>query len=435
MSAAVATPLRLHEVLAALPQLDELLELRGALIARSQPDPQAAWRAAPASALAEARQLAPEALAEAVFSAQSTLHTYVDELFRRLQPCLAALARGEAAALAHGWIDLGRWMESWGLLERAERCYDAACAAALPLADKTPQIRALRRWARVQMARGALAEARTRFHRAAELAAAAGDPREEARALLGLGEVLVLQGAWDAAAATHRQAHDALERGDPTGRWAREWGRLFLDRGRLALFRRRWAEAEAWLDEARRRLPPPQEPAAAVDHALWHHCQGLLRRAQGREAEARRCWEAGLELPLPLLAWLFLVVDLILAYEEAGLSPLADEYRAEAERRVLAAHSPYALAVLYRALGNLGRLRRQADAFALFERALELARAEAYDRLEAEIWLDYARLRAAVGEREEALVCLDRAEALLTRLGLEPLLEEARTLRAAWSAP
>ena len=302
MSPTLATVLRLHEVLGALPELDELVELRWALMARSQADPQATWCAAPSSALAEARHLAPEALAEAAFHAQSTLHTYVDELFRRLQPCLAALGRGDRPALAHGWIDLGRWLETWSLLDRAERCYRAACAIAASLTDKRAEIRALRRWGRVQLARGALAEARAHFRRAAELAAGADDAREVVRALLGWGEVLVLQGDWGGASDLHRQAHDALERADPAGAWPREWGRLLLDRGRLALFRRRLDEAEAWLDEAQRRLPPARDPATAVDHALWHHCQGQLRRAQGRDAEARRCWEAGLELPLPLLA-------------------------------------------------------------------------------------------------------------------------------------
>ena len=124
------------------------------------------------------------------------MHAQVRALFAGMRPVLRGYAAGNGAEAARRLIALGEDQEALGRYRNARRCYESALALALPLAEKGPQIVALRRAARIARVLGELDDALLHYRRSGELAGDADDRRGEVIAYTGVGNVLAVQGRW-----------------------------------------------------------------------------------------------------------------------------------------------------------------------------------------------------------------------------------------------
>ena len=166
--------------------------------------------------------------------------------------------------------------------------------------------------------------------------------------------------------------------------------------------------------------------------------RGQVRKDQGRLAEARASYQAGLNLRIPSSLKSILAADLANAWLMDGYMTEAEEEARVAEEHAIATRSPYTLGYMYRQLGNLARARDDEDGFTFYEKALQIAREKGYPSLEAETLADYAELRGRNGGAEEAVAYLERARGLFMELGSvqdlaraeQTLVKLQRTMRA-----
>ncbi|HEX5724459.1 MAG TPA: tetratricopeptide repeat protein [Longimicrobiaceae bacterium] len=417
----------LEELFSLLPALDELEGLRLSLVGAAVPDPGREWDSSGDYATFDKRIVSPERLEAALAESEQALHQYVESLYASLLPLFRSFWAGDGAATARQLIELGQRQEEFGRYRKARDCYDVALSLSLPLAEKGPQIQALRRIARVSISLGDLQEARSYYHRAAELALDADALHAQVVALTGLGNVHTLQGRFAEAEDRYRQAMALLERApaDEAAALELERGQLYNNLANISTRRERLAEAEAWFRQAMEVWAQVDSP---FDQAVCCHNLALLREVQGRREESRAIHEQALALPLPSGLRSGIAIDLAESYLKDGQVGAAEAWGREAEEHAIAARSPYFLGRMYQGRGNIARARGDEDGFIFYEKALEIAREKDYPFLEAETLVDYARLRLQAGNVEEAQAYLERAREIFGELGT--LQELARAERA-----
>jgi tetratricopeptide (TPR) repeat protein len=403
----------IEELLALVPELDELEVLRLRLVATAVRDPGKQWDSSNAYTTIDKRIVSPGAAERAVAEAEQAMHEHVSLLHRGLLPFFTSFFADDRDAAARHLITLGEELESTGRAMAARRCYRAALTVSLPLPEKSPQILALRRIGRVSLNVGDFQEAAAYYERSAELAHDSGDLHAEVVARTGLGNVLTWQGQWGKAEKCY---HDALALADGTdpGSLTLERGQIYNNLANLTTRMQRLDEAEGWFESAFRvweRLTSP------VDLAICNHNHAHLREAQERWEDAQRSYEASLKQPVSSTVHAIVATDYAEWWLHEGYLTQAEEWGQVAEEHAIASGSPYTLGHMYRGRGNLARASGAVDGFTFYEKALEIARSKGYPLLEAETLLDYASLRAQNGGGEEAIAYLERASELFRELG------------------
>ncbi len=411
-----------EELLGLLPDLEDLEVLRLRLVSSAIRDPQKEWDSSSTKTTIDKRIVTADLADRALVEAEQALHEYVTMLHAGLRPFFAAWFSGNIAEAATELVTLGEQMEAGGRLVGARCCYRAALTVSLPLADKAPQILALRRIGRVSWSLGDLLEAVSYYERSAELARDAGDLNGEVVARTGLGNVRLWQGRW---AEAEQSYHDALmlaEGGGP-GSLLLERGQIYNNLGNVNTRLRRVDQAEIWFESAMRVWETISSP---LDLAICLHNRAQLREVQERYEEAHADYMAALKLAVS--AWLrsTIATDLAAWWLQDGHLTQAEEWGRVAEENAIKTGSPYLLGAVYLGRGRIALAREDADGFIFFEKALEIAREKGYPSLEAETLADYAVLRSQNGGQEEAVAYLERACDLFRELGALGELERAQ---------
>jgi tetratricopeptide (TPR) repeat protein len=414
------------DILDLLPDLEDLEVLRLRLVGAAVRDPEKEWDSSSRITTIDKRIVSPAAVAAAVEDAERLVHEYVSTLHTGLSPFFWAYFSGNDADAAMHLVSLGEKLEERGRLLGARRCYRSAHTVSLPLADKAPQVLALRRVGRVSLKIGDLQEAASYYERSAELAHDSGDLHAEVIARTGHGNVLLWQGRWSDA---ERCYHETLELADTA-----EPGALLLERGHIynnlanATTRlRRLDEAEGWFESAFRVWDTLSSP---LDLGICLHNHAQFREAQERREEAAADYEAALKLPIPEWLRASIATDFAAWWLAEGHLTQAEEWGRVAEENAIAAGSPYTLGAMYVGRGRVALAQGDADGFIFFEKTLEIAREKGYHSLEAETLVDYAALRAQNDGVEEALAYLERACEILRGLGNVAELERAEAALA-----
>jgi tetratricopeptide (TPR) repeat protein len=403
----------LEEIDRLLPRLEELEGLRGGLTTAAVPDPQKEWASSRAYATIDKRVLTCEVVERTLDEAEAAVKEQVSTLFGGLRALVKHHWRGEEAAAAQDLISLGEAEESRSQFVRARTLYCAALTASLPLADKSPQILALRRIARALFNEGQLNDGREYYARSAELARAAGEVRSEIIARTGIGNVLVFQGRWAEATAAYQSALLLLETANGSA-YALERGHLYNNLGMVHVRTGELDEAEKWLSLGRELWSRLDSP---VDSAIWGHVMGLLRTQQGQLDEARDVLLRAIALPVPPTIRSVIATDLSDLYLREGLLTQAEQWGREAETYAIASGSPYQISHMYAGLGNIARARGDDGGITFFEKAVETARVNGQGIAEGEALTDYALLRASMGQPDEAQAYLERAREIFVELG------------------
>ena len=396
-----------------LPDLEDLEVLRLRLVSAAVRDPQKEWDSSSTYTTIDKRIVTSDAVAEVVDAAEQALHDYVSTLHGGLRPFFSALFTGNDADAAAHLVSLGERLEETGRLRGARRCYRAALTVSLPLADKAPQVLALRRIGRVSLRVGDLQEGVSYYERSAELAHDSGDVHAEVVARTGLGNVRLWQGLWSSAEASY---HEGLALADtmPNGSLLLERGQIYNNLGNVATRLMRLEEAEGWFDRAFHIWQALESP---LDYGICLHNHAQLREAQDRYEDALDDYEAALALDIP--SWLRSTIagDFAAWWLHEGHLTQAEEWGRVAEENAIATGSPYTLGHMYMGRGKIALARGDADGFIFFEKALEIARDKGYISLEAETLVEYARLRAQNDGGEEAIAYLERAGEIFRSLG------------------
>jgi len=415
------TEATVEELLALVPDLDELELLRLRMIGAAIPDPERAWDSSSAYATVDKRILSADDVERAAREAEESLREFVSLLYEGLRPVFRAFYAADAAASARHLVGLGEQLEAAGRLKGARQCYRTALTLAMPLQSKAEHILALRRIARVALTLGDFHEAAQHYDRSAQLARDAGDLHGEVVARTGAGNVLTWQGRWAEAERTYREALQLAE-GVPSQDFGLELAQIFYNLGNLATRTERLDEAETWLAKGLERANQAGSPG---DVALCYINLGHLRYMQGDLDEAREAYERALTLPVPRALLSGVASDIADVCLRGGYLNQAEEWGRVAEEHAIAAGSAYILGRMYQGRGNIARARRDEDGFTFFEKALEIARVRAYPFLEAETLRDYAALRQQSGGLEEAQAYLERARDLFLQLGSPQSVAEA----------
>lgn len=396
-----------------LPDLEDLEVLRLRLVGAAVRDPEKQWDDSSIKTTIDKRIVTAEAVDKVLSEAEQALHDYVTALHSGLRPFFAAFFAGNHAEAAARLIALGEELESGGRLLGARRCYRAAFNVSLPLADKAPQILALRRIGRASLNLGDLLDALSHYERSAELARDSGDLHAEVIARTGSGNVRLWQGRWADAEQSYHEALALAEAGEPGG-LPLERGQIYNNLGNVNTRLGRLEQAETWFERALRvwdAIPSP------LDLGICLHNRAQLREAQERYDDARTDYMAALKQAVP--AWLrsTIATDIAAWWLQAGHLTQAVEWGWVAEENAIRTGSPYLLGAAYLARGRIALAQEDADGFIFFEKALEIAREKGYPSLEAETLASYAALRAQNGGQEEAVAYLERACELFRGLG------------------
>ncbi len=404
----------LEELFAVLPELEELELLRLALVGIAILDPAKEWDSSSAYATIDKRIVTLDGIERAVDESEESLHRYVESLFGGLRPLVRAYWSGDSLLTVRHLIELGDRQEQEGLYRKARHCYDVALSLSLPLSDKSLQILALRRIARVAFALGDLYQAQAYYQRSAELAHDSGNVESEIIGRTGLGNVRTLQGQWAEAEHFYRTALALADGIGDDGALQLERAQLYNNLGNVSTRQMHLEEAEGWFEKA---LALWAVIPSAYDRAVCHHNRALLRDAHGRRAEAREIYLQALNTPIPPGLWSAIAIDLAESHLRDGNMSQAEEWGRAAEERAIAARSPYFLGRMYHGRGNIARAQADEGGFIFFEKSLQIAREKGYPLLEGETLVDYALLRVQTGGTDEAQAYLERAREIFRELG------------------
>jgi tetratricopeptide (TPR) repeat protein len=425
-----------EELLQLLPSAEDLEVLRLQLISAAVRDPDRTWDSSSSYSTVDKRILSPDDVERAIAQAEQAVLQHVTMLHEGMRPVFRSFFGGNPEEAARHLISLGERHEQSGRAGGAHQCYRAALTIALPLADKRAQILALRRLGRVAMVLGDFRDATAFYERSADLARDSDDLAGEVIARTGMGNVKTYQGRWGEAFELYRAALDRAEQA-AVDELRLERAQLFNNLGGVSHRTGRLDESEGWLDRGGEIWETMDAP---LETAICHLHRGHLRKAQGRLAEARASYQAGLNLEIPSSLKAILAADLASVWLLDGYMAEAEEEARVAEEHAIATRSPYTLGYMYRQLGNLARARGDEDGFTFYEKALQIAREKGYPSLEAETLADYAELRGQNGGAEEAVAYLERAREMFMDLGSVQELERteqglAELRRAAQRAP
>lgn len=406
-----------------LPAIDELEDLRLAIVDVAIPDPDKEWDDSRAYATIDKRVVSPEQVTGVLGEVEAALQEFTASYFSTLRPLLAAICDRDHGTAAEHLIALGDQYDRAGRHGQAIRYFESALQVLEPLPERRNQILVLRRLARTSRATGDFERSEFYYRRSAEIARDVEDAEGEVIGLTGYANIMAIQGRWPAAEQVYSTALRRLESSSVGDRLQLQRGQLYINLGLVASRQDRFDEADEWFERA---LGVPQVVDSSVDRAVCYNNLAYLRVQQGRAAEAHGIFEAILTLSLPSSLRASLAAAYAQSLLQVGLLADAVRWGREAEEQAIRARSPYSLVEMYQVLGNIARERGAEDGFTFYEKALQLAQEKGYTLLEGETLVDYARLRNRMGGQEEALSYLQRAIDIFQSIGAHAELARAR---------
>lgn len=405
---------------AALPELDELRPIFEHLLTRSEPDRSRAWAGSGQLLTIGARLVGSEAL-DGLQGVARREAEHLSAVYAAMADALRALIEGDRIGAANALLVAAALEERRDRVERAATYAAAAHAVSRDAKDQRIAALALRRWARADRALGHLRDAEERYTKSHEMARAMGDERGSAEAAIGAGNVLEDQGRW---AEAERWYDEALTSLDAPGletapeRWHALFNLHIVARSRGAL------------DESVERLRAAERAAAAVGAQAtpaFENAWGQLRMAQGAFTEAERHLTSALASAAGARERVTIRLNLAESLLARGRTLDAAEQAREAEREAVRDGVVPKLPEVYRLLGTIASVEGNAEAFVLFERALEIVRERGLPALEEAVTLQaYAEAEERRGEADAADQLRTMAGRLFESLGIS-------RMRQAWA--
>lgn len=402
----------LDRLLGALPEQNDLVPLRRALLRASVTDAARAWARSSAYATVDKRVIDADALRSAVADARSVEHARLDALYDAIAEALEYAAEGNDPACAMRLIAIGEAAEAEENYRTASAYYEVAARFSESLADRRARILALRRLARANAALGDVDKAISLFGVSLDQAITAGDVEAQIFILLGLGNIMGFQGRWNLGV-NHYEAAIAL--------CGTEYPRLRAQiMANLAVMHRELGD----LDQSASYLDAVAESWAEMapgEQSVWFNNRGLLMLDRGDTTAAETLFRQALETAGSDFDRAMVLDNLAeLSIRQENL-PDAEAYARAAEDLALRAGSPRALAEIYTRLGKIFRLRSDLNGVTFFEKALEICRGRRYPLIEANAYLEYGIFRRTLGDTEEARSYIERARQLCAELGAAEL--------------
>lgn len=401
-----------------LPDLDELRPVADKLLADSRPDPARTWTASGTLASLGDRLVETRGLTGELRTLADAEHRHRERIFEMVGRAVVSLEAGTASPAAAALLDAAALEEERDRAEKAEAYADAACRVARDGEDPGVLSLALRRRGRHRRTMGRYGESARDYGEAALVAESVHDARGRAEALIGRANVLEEQGQWEAAADGYREALATLEALDePTPE-------LWHAHLNLHVVLRSVGE----IDEALPPLRTAQEIARAIGddgaEPFLANARGQLDMALGdfeaAEEHLRRALEACIARGSGSRAEITIRLNLAETLLARDRTLDAAEAARRAERKAIVARMPQKLPEVYRLLGRIAAADGVADAFVLFERALEIIEERRLPALErAQTLQAYAESEARTGDPDAAADLMARADETYDELGIE----------------
>jgi tetratricopeptide (TPR) repeat protein len=417
--------LKLEAALRALPEVDDLVHLREALVGASREDGDRAWAASRAYATLDTRLADPAALEAQVPALAERARARVEAVLRASVRALAALESGDAAAAARALVEAGEAEEEDGRLAEAAACYRQALMLGRRPRDRSAEGLALRRLGRVARERGDLEAALRYYRQGYGVAEAQRDVDGAVVACQGLGNVHVDQGMWEGAREWYERGLALLMDRPPE----RALWQLYSN---LAVVARRRGDLDAsaaWLDRAEAVARELGDPHGVLP---VENGRAMLLVARGRLDEAEAAYRRSLEgQGSPSLRGSVLV-NLAECLLLKGSLREAEAAGRELERTAVVHRLAPLLPYVYRGLGAIARARGDDEGFVFYEQVLDLCRDGGYPPIELAVTQhDYALLETGHGRLESAAARLEEALSTYRRLGTRPETERAEADLAA----
>lgn len=401
-----------------LPDLDELRPLADQLLADSRPDPARTWTASGTLASLGDRLVETGGLTGELHALADAEHRHRQRIFELVGQAVVLLEDGTASRAAAALLEAAALEEGRDRAEKAEAYADAASRVARDGDDPGVLSLALRRRGRHRRTLGRYGDAVRDYDEAALVAESVHDVRGRAEALIGRGNVLEEQGQWEAAAAGYREALATLEAlEDPSPE-------LWHAHLNLHVVLRSVGE----IDEALTPLRTAEEIARAIGddgaEPFLANARGQLDMALGdfeaAEEHLRRALDACVARGTGSRAEITIRLNLAETLLAQDRTLDAAEAARRAERRAIVARMPQKLPEVYRLLGRIAAADGVADAFVLFERALEVIEERRLPALErAQTLQAYAESEARTGDPDAASDLMARADQIYDELGIE----------------
>lgn len=404
--------LKLDDVRGMLPELDELRPIIDHLIVHSEPDDARTWSGSGQLDTLGSRMVGGNLLADAADRLANEEADHLRTLFSAVGRAVAHCAEGDTDRAARALLEAAALEEARDRPERAEAYAGAAHHVVREQRDRTTAALALRRWARAARASGKLSVSRDRYEAAFEAATALNDDRGAAEAAVGVGNVLEEQGSWSEAREWYERALASVD--DIEGPVPERYHALL--NLHIVIRSQDPSLSGPWLSKA-------QVAAAEVDpegsRAPVENAWGQLRMAEGAFGEAERHLSDALAAASDARARVTIRLNLAEALLAQGRTLDSAEHAREAEREAIAAGLVPKLPEVYRLLGRIASQNGNADAFVLFERALEIVRERDLPILEEALTLQaYAEAEARGADPETAHSLLLAAQERLAALGI-----------------
>ena len=413
--------LLVERALALVPDCEEFLPLRDAVIGTSRVDREKMWDRSSAYATLGKRVVDAARLEELVPRVVERAQQRLREIFSLVAAAIREQQAGDLAAAAQTLVRAGEMEEADRHLDRAEKIYTMALEVADGLRDRAPQILALRRLGRTLRAAGRLDEAWGWYERSYELACDEGDVAGQAIACQGLGNLCDDRGHrehsrfWN-----ERGLRLAVALDSPSLEWP-----FHNNLAVLAMLRGELAEAEEILARSRSCIEAAGEPGALP---FWYNNRGLLLTesgdAAGAEAAFREALEGG---PDP---WWEMTILVNLGHALVRQDRLfeAEEEARRAEEIAIVGRFIPDLVDVYELLGELARNRCDEEGFVFYEQALRVCRERDLPaKTVASVHHGYGRLHAACGRPAEARAYLELARETFQSLGMPPEVERVES--------
>lgn len=405
--------LTLDELRMSLPDLEELRPILDDLLVRSEPDATRTWSGSGQLGTAATRLVPDEKLEGGIRALARAEADRLETLYTLVGKAVSALTDGDGHAAAMAFLEAAALEEAHDRADRAAAYADAAYRSVANEEERTLAALALRRSARALRALGELKQAATRYARSNELASAMLDVRGAAEAAIGAGNVAEEQGLWHEAEKWYRAALDSVE----------SLGDDVPERWHALLNLHIVARSQGELRYSASLLGQAEEASATVNRVgaqpFIENARGQLLMAGGAYEEAEehfRIAVRSVDLPRARVTMRLNLAECFLA---RGRSLDAAEQAREAEREAISAKVVSKLPEVYRLLGRIAAAEGNADAFVLFERALEIIGERQLPPLEKALTLQaYAEVEEGRGEGDGARAMRDKARAIFAALGI-----------------
>lgn len=400
--------LKIDAALKAIPETDDLVHLRDALLSASRVD--GGLGSAEDYPALNTRLADPAALESQIEALAERVRRRVEGVMRHTVRALAALERGDAAEAARHLVAAGEMEEGERRLYQAREFYQRALEMGRKPRDRRGEGLALRRLGRVARAMGQWDVAARRYGESFDVSVAQRDDMGAVVACQGLGNVHVDQSRWSEAREWYLRGVERCPPRPPSAEY------VHLCVGLSVVERRLGA-----LDSAAEWLARGEDSAAGLGDGLMayvDHAWGRLHLARGEAQDAECAFRRALGREMDPAFRVAVMAGLSEPLLRQGRTREAFDLARDAEALAIHAQAVLKLPDVYRALGAAAAEAGDAEAYLFYEKALEVCRGHGLPAFEAAATQHhYGRWEARRGDSEAAAARLEEAYRLYTGLG------------------